>query len=136
MSFKSYLLQSLHRETTIVKGTIQRRILIATLLIIAAAISSPFIARAEESGSGHYLPGATASFLDMLPDRGTSTFAYLNAFTFYDGSAGAVTGHDGPTGPLSIGSLATVMRSNAEEMETKPSLPPAPRRSIQRTKGR
>jgi N-methylhydantoinase B len=37
----------------------------------------------------------------------------------YDGSAGAVTGYDGPTGPLSIGSLATVMRSNAEEMEIR-----------------
>ena len=87
MSFKSYLPQSLHRETIIVKGTIQRRILIATLLIIAAAISSPFVARAEEAGSGHYIPGSTASFIDMLPDRGTSAFAYLNAFTFYDGSA-------------------------------------------------
>jgi hypothetical protein len=78
-----------HGEDLYVKGTTKRRILIATLLVIAATISSPSFARAEESGSGHYLPGATASFLDMLPDRGTSTFAYLNAFTFYDGSAGA-----------------------------------------------
>lgn len=89
MNFKSYLPQSVHRGTIIVKGTIQRRILIATLFIIGAAISSPFVARAEEAGSGHYIPGSTASFIDMLPDRGTSTFAYLNAFTFYDGSAGA-----------------------------------------------
>ena len=45
--------------------------------------------RAEEGGSGHYLPGATSSFIDMLPDRETSTFAYLNAFTYYHGSTGA-----------------------------------------------
>jgi len=72
-----------------VKGMTKRPILAAALLVTAAAISSPSVARAEEAGTGHYLPGATASFLDMLPDRGTSTFAYLNTFTFYDGSAGA-----------------------------------------------
>jgi hypothetical protein len=44
---------------------------------------------AEEAGSGHYLPGTSASFIDMLPDRGTSTFAYINAFTYYHGSTGA-----------------------------------------------
>lgn len=44
---------------------------------------------------------------------------YIRTTFDYDGSAGACTGHDGPTGPLSIGSLATVMRSNAEEMEMR-----------------
>jgi len=44
---------------------------------------------------------------------------YVRTTFDYDGSAGACTGHDGPTGPLSIGSLATVMRSNAEEMEMR-----------------
>ena len=44
---------------------------------------------------------------------------YVRTTFDYDGSAGAVTGHDGPTGPLSIGSLATGMRSNAEEMEIR-----------------
>lgn len=44
---------------------------------------------------------------------------YVRTTFDYDGSAGAVTGFDGPTGPLSIGSLATVMRSNAEEMEIR-----------------
>src|SRR5215472_16943607 len=34
-------------------------------------------------------PGTTASFIDMLPDRGTSTFVYANAFLYYHGSAGA-----------------------------------------------
>ena len=41
--------------------------------------------RAEEGGSGHYLPGATASFIDALP--GKEAFAYVNAFTYYNGSA-------------------------------------------------
>jgi hypothetical protein len=40
---------------------------------------------AEEGGSGHYLPGATASFIDALPGR--EAFAYVNAFTYYNGSA-------------------------------------------------
>jgi N-methylhydantoinase B len=44
---------------------------------------------------------------------------YVRTTFDYDGSAGAVTGHDGPTGPLSLGSLSTVMRSNAEEMEIR-----------------
>ncbi|MGA7762553.1 MAG: transporter, partial [Candidatus Binataceae bacterium] len=58
------------------------------LIIISAGMFCGF-AGAEESGSGHYLPGATSSFIDMLPDSGTSTFAYLNAFTYYHGSTGA-----------------------------------------------
>jgi len=44
---------------------------------------------------------------------------YVRTTFDYDGSAGAVTGHDGPTGPMSIGSIGTVMRSNAEEMEIR-----------------
>ena len=44
---------------------------------------------------------------------------YVRTSFDYDGSAGAVTGYDGPTGPVSIGSLASVMRSNAEEMEIR-----------------
>lgn len=48
-----------------------------------------------------------------------SGLTYVRTTFDYDGSAGAVTGYDGPTGPLSIGSLATVMRSNAEEMEIR-----------------
>jgi hypothetical protein len=41
--------------------------------------------RAEECGSGHYTPGATASFINALPRR--EAFAYVNAFTYYNGSA-------------------------------------------------
>ena len=46
----------------------------------------PLVVKAEEAGSGHYLPGAMASFIDALPGR--ESFAYLNAFTYYNGSAG------------------------------------------------
>ena len=62
--------------------------LMGLVIIITAGMFCGF-AGAEESGSGHYLPGATSSFIDMLPDSGTSTFAYLNAFTYYHGSTGA-----------------------------------------------
>jgi len=65
------------------------KLCLAALLIITWAGMFCGIACAEEAGSGHYLPGATSSFIDMLPDRGTSTFAYLNAFTYYHGSSGA-----------------------------------------------
>lgn len=44
---------------------------------------------------------------------------YVRTSFDFDGSAGAVWGYDGPTGPLSIGSLATVMRGNVEEMEIR-----------------
>ena len=57
-------------------------------LLFTAALTTtllPAALRAEEGGSGHYLPGATASFIDALP--GTNAFAYVNAFTYYDGSA-------------------------------------------------
>ncbi len=59
------------------------------MLIIMTVGTFCGFAGAEEAGSGHYQPGATSSFIDMLPDRGTSTFAYLNAFTYYHGSTGA-----------------------------------------------
>ena len=50
---------------------------------LTASLLSPVV-RAEEAGSGHYLPGATASFIDALPGR--EAFAYVNAFTYYNGS--------------------------------------------------
>jgi len=53
-------------------------------LVLAASLA-PVALRAEEGGSGHYLPGATASFIDALP--GKEAFAYVNAFTYYNGSA-------------------------------------------------
>src|ERR1019366_4468529 len=55
------------------------------LTLLLAASLAPVASRAEEAGSGHYLPGATASFIDALP--GQEAFAYVNAFTYYNGSA-------------------------------------------------
>ena len=54
-------------------------------ITLAVSLLSPGL-RAEEGGSGHYLPGATASFIDALP--GKEAFAYVNAFTNCNGSAG------------------------------------------------
>ncbi|MHC1727443.1 MAG: transporter [Syntrophobacteraceae bacterium] len=69
------------------KRTIQQLLIILALAITSAIGFLPSTIRAEESGSGHYMPGATASFIDALPGR--EAFAYLNAFTFYQGTGGA-----------------------------------------------
>ena len=45
----------------------------------------PLSTHAEEGGSGHYMPGAAASFIDTLP--GKSGLAIANFFNFYDASA-------------------------------------------------
>jgi hypothetical protein len=52
---------------------------------VVLAILIPFSAHAEEGGSGHYLPGGAASFIDTLP--GKPGLAVANFFNFYDGSA-------------------------------------------------
>jgi hypothetical protein len=54
-------------------------------LVCTSGLLFPVV-RAEEGGCGHYMPGATASFIDMLPGR--EAFAYVNASTYYNGSAG------------------------------------------------
>src|SRR5881296_1444820 len=59
---------------------------IALAVLAALVVGLPLCARAEESGGGHYLPGAAASFIDALPGR--PALAVANYFTFYDGSAG------------------------------------------------
>ena len=57
-----------------------------TLFALALTTSlAPLTLPAEEGGSGHYLPGAMASFIDALPGR--EAFAYVNAVTYYNGSA-------------------------------------------------
>lgn len=43
------------------------------------------VSHAEEGAGGHYLPGATATFIDTLP--GKPAFVIANAFTYYDGKA-------------------------------------------------
>lgn len=54
-----------------------------TIALATSLASLPLFA--EEGGSGHYLPGAMASFIDALPGR--ESFAYVNAFTGYTGSS-------------------------------------------------
>jgi len=55
--------------------------------LVALVILGPLSTRAEEGGSGHYAPGANASFADTLP--GKPGLAIANYFNFYDGSASA-----------------------------------------------
>jgi hypothetical protein len=55
--------------------------------LVAIAIVVPLSAHAEEGGSGHYAPGATASFIDTLP--GKPGLAIANYFNYYDASASA-----------------------------------------------
>lgn len=54
------------------------------VMSLAATLLCPGL-RAEEGGSGHYLPGATASFIDALP--GKEAFVYVNDLAWYSGSA-------------------------------------------------
>jgi len=54
-------------------------------LLTLALFLSPTL-RAEEGGSGHYMPGATASFIDALPGR--TALAAVPTFTSYVGGAG------------------------------------------------
>lgn len=65
-----------------------RAVSAALMLALIGALSA-VTARAEEAGTGHYIPGATSSFIDMLPDRDTSSLVYANGFTYYEGTAGA-----------------------------------------------
>jgi len=53
--------------------------------LVAIAILAPIFSQAEEGGSGHYMPGANASFVDALP--GKPGLAVANFFSFYDASA-------------------------------------------------
>jgi len=62
--------------------TVERMTLVA---FVALTILVPLSAQAEEGGSGHYAPGAAASFIDTLP--GKPGLAIANFFNFYDGSA-------------------------------------------------
>ena len=53
--------------------------------LVALAILLPISSYAEEGGSGHYTPGATATFVDALP--GKDGLAVANFFSYYGGSA-------------------------------------------------
>jgi hypothetical protein len=56
------------------------------LTSIACGMALATTATAEEAGSAHYLPGATASFVDAFPGK-PGAIAALNCFTYYDASA-------------------------------------------------
>jgi hypothetical protein len=57
------------------------------VLLVMLIMMLPLPTHAEEGGSGHYAPGANASFIDALP--GKPGLAIANYFNFYDGSASA-----------------------------------------------
>ncbi len=62
--------------------TVKRMTLV---LLVVLAIVVPVSSRAEEGASGHYAPGANASFIDTLP--GKPGLAIANFFNYYDASA-------------------------------------------------
>lgn len=64
-----------------------------------AAVLTSAAVMAEEGGSGHYLPGSMASFLDGVP--ATEVFIARANFIYYDGSVSA-------SEPLPIAGLKTV----------------------------
>lgn len=76
--------------------------------MVAACVAS-LPARAEEAGSGHYMPGATATFIDALPGKPALVFA--NAYTYYNGSANAGQ-------PLDIGGLLTLNANATAQADT------------------
>jgi hypothetical protein len=76
--------------------------LLSTITVLAAL--APGL-RAEEAASGHYVPGATATFIDALP--GQPAFVVADAFTYYRGNTGA----NSPIlfgGKLTLGAHSTV----------------------------
>ncbi|TAL03387.1 MAG: transporter [Verrucomicrobia bacterium] len=54
-------------------------------LALATVCATTVSTHAEEGAGGHYVPGATASFIDALP--GKPAIVVANAFTYYDGKA-------------------------------------------------
>lgn len=56
-----------------------------TFGFVFTAFLATAMVQAEEGGSGHYMPGATASFIDALP--GKPAFVLANLYVNYDGTA-------------------------------------------------
>ena len=61
-----------------------RHVAIALMATLGLSVTS--LVRAEEGGSGHYLPGAMASFMDAVPPQ--PTFIVRYNFVSYSGSFG------------------------------------------------
>jgi len=76
-----------------------KRMILIVFLVFPIMVS--FSARAEEGASGHYMPGAAASFIDALP--GKPGLAVANFFNYYDASASKT--RNVPVGGLTVGSL-------------------------------
>ncbi|MEW6440284.1 MAG: transporter [bacterium] len=57
----------------------------AFVAALVLALSLPVGVSAEEGGSGHYMPGGFASFVDVLP--GKPGLGVFNSFTYYSGDA-------------------------------------------------
>ena len=73
-------------------------------LVLAGLISLPALTVAEEGGSGHYLPGSMASFVDAVPPEET----FITRFNFATYSGDFSRGQ-----PLPIAGL-TVLGVNAD----------------------
>ncbi len=83
-----------------------KRMILGALVMFAVLV--PLSAHAEEGGSGHYMPGGNASFIDCLP--GKPGLAVADFFNYYDGSAGA--SKQLPYGGLIAGNLDATAYSN------------------------
>jgi len=79
---------------------------------VAQALSAARPERAMAAWGKHR--GDYTSAVDPRTGKG-----YVRTTFDYDGSAGAVWGHDGPTGPTAMGTLASVIRGNVEEQEIR-----------------
>jgi len=75
-------LQSGRTATPVIARTKRSAIGLATLLVVFAGTAA-----AEEGGSGHYLPGSIASFIDAVPPQETFIIR-LNVLN-YNGAVGA-----------------------------------------------
>lgn len=68
----------------ILRMPLRRGVRAATILSLVMLLVVSFTAFAEEGASGHYLPGAMASFMDAVPPQ--PTFIARYNFVYYSGS--------------------------------------------------
>jgi len=73
-----------------------KRILVG---VVIGSLLAPWMSLAEEGAGGHYMPGATATFIDALP--GKPAIVAADAYTYYHGTVGA-------SRPLEFGGLLTL----------------------------
>ncbi len=76
--------------------------------LVALTVLFPLSVRAEEGGSGHYMPGGNASFIDTLP--GKPGWAVADFFNYYKANASA--SKQLPTGGLIAAGLHAEAYSN------------------------